>query len=109
MQETELEKLRRITLNTFPVLDCKKALVQCNGNTDTAAEFLTDGKWRHAKSISWDYDSIEVKAKELAQQTTQNLSTCRYVLMNCAGNLELAFQKLSISNRPKPNSYLEVK
>ena len=106
MQETELEKLRRITLNAFPVLECKKALLSCNNNADKAAEFLTDGKWRYAKSISWDYDSLEAKSKELAQQTTQNLNTCRYVLMNCAGNLELALQKLSSVQHI---IYLEVK
>ena len=99
-QETELEKLRCITLNAFSVLDCKKALFQCNLNANGAEKFLTDGKWRYAKLISWDYDSLEVKSKDLAQQTAQNLNTCRHVLMNCAGNFELALKKLSYGTQP---------
>ena len=86
--------LRVRTFNAFTVMDCRKALIVCNGDSARAAEWLANGGWRTSKLISWGVDSLNEKIEKLVAVTGLSDSKCRMVLMNCAGNVELAKRKL---------------
>lgn len=95
MQEQLLDKIRGLTLNSYTYFDYKKALLLCHNIPEDAAKYLTDGSWRSAKLISWNQASLDTKTKELETLTALNATQCRKVLMDCAGNFELARLKLT--------------
>jgi uncharacterized UBP type Zn finger protein len=96
----QAQSLRELTEDTFSMLDCQKALIVCGNNVYRAADWLTSGKWRGAKRISWNQASLDAKAAELNAQTAKPLATCREALMDCNGHLGFATRRLL--NQPQP-------
>jgi hypothetical protein len=94
----DLKILRRLTDNSFSMLDCKKALHQ-NESVEEAMEDLMQGNWRRYKLISWDQEGLSTACKNLSQKTGKTEGDCREKLMNCAGNERLAEMMLARGTR----------
>lgn len=91
---SDAQALRADTGSTFTVSDCAKALASCGGDREQAVEWLTSGKWRLGKSVSWDMESLRQKAKEMVGATGQGEAENLSVLMDCAGNKRMAIRKM---------------
>lgn len=92
-QTTELRALSGVSM-----MDCKKALVMHGGDFQAALRWLSEGHWRAGKLISWDQAALTANTARLQSATGRSASECREVLMNCAGNFEIAKARLSAAN-----------
>ena len=92
--EERAVELRKAT--GFAMTDCKKALLQTDGNFETAKRFLASGKWRTGKLITWDYDGLTKTTLEMQLATKLDTEVCRTALMNAGGNLNLALEQLQV-------------
>lgn len=79
----------------FGQMDCYRALYGCEGDLAAAAEHLATGAWMRSKLISWGWDGLTEKMKQMSILSGLSESACLPLLKNCNGNLELAMRKLA--------------
>lgn len=75
--------------------ECRKALFGSDGDLAAAAERLASGGWMTGKLISWNWESLSSKSKELSAQLGLPETWCLDVLKKCNGNVELAQRKIA--------------
>lgn len=83
------------TLTGLPILECKKALLQCNGDVDQANQLLASGSWRKAKLISWNQESINETVSFILNNFPQfSEAEVRETVLNCGGIEDRAVKML---------------
>lgn len=87
-------RLRADLCEAFPGLECRKALTMFDGDRQKAAEYLTSGRWRMFKSVSWG-DSLRQNIETLSYEFWTHYSDVPEILKNCANNLDLARRVLN--------------
>jgi translation elongation factor EF-Ts len=89
-----LTQLRSVTGLVYNVFECKKALLSCGDDVQSAADWLVSGKWRIGKLISENHATLEQVAFLVQAETGRSAAECLTAVRNCKGCFSLALRKV---------------